>query len=54
MTLVKVEGRKLSFSIIACDDVDKISEGTHERFIIDVNRFNAKVAAKQQAAMGRK
>jgi predicted thioesterase len=30
--------------------VDKIAEGTHERFIIDAARFNAKVAEKTRAA----
>jgi fluoroacetyl-CoA thioesterase len=45
-TLEKVDGRKLSFSIVADDGVDKISEGTHERFVIDAAKFNAKVAAK--------
>ena len=50
VTLVRVEGRKLSFSIVAHDDIDKISEGTHERFIIDANRFNAKVASKRKTA----
>lgn len=44
--LEKVEGRKLSFSIVADDGVDKISEGTHERFVIDAAKFNAKVAEK--------
>ena len=44
--LEEVEGRKLVFSILADDGVDKISEGTHERFIIDAEKFNAKVAEK--------
>jgi fluoroacetyl-CoA thioesterase len=44
--LESMEGRKLSFSIVADDGVDKISEGTHDRFIIDAAKFNAKVAAK--------
>ena len=44
--LEEVEGRKLVFSILADDGVDKISEGTHERFIIDAAKFNAKVAEK--------
>jgi fluoroacetyl-CoA thioesterase len=44
--LEEVEGRKLVFSIVADDGIDKISEGTHERFIIDVAKFNAKMAAK--------
>ena len=44
--LDKVEGRKLTFSVSAHDDVDKITEGRHERYIIDAARFNAKVAEK--------
>ncbi len=44
--LEKVEGRKLSFSVSAHDGVDRISEGTHERFVIDAARFNSRVAAK--------
>jgi len=45
-TLEKAEGRKLTFSLVADDGVDKISEGTHERFVIDAEKFNRKVAAK--------
>lgn len=44
--LEKVEGRKLSFSVSAHDGVDQISEGTHERFVIDAAKFSSKVAAK--------
>jgi fluoroacetyl-CoA thioesterase len=41
-----VEGRKLSFTLSAHDGIDTISEGTHERYVIDAERFNAKLAAK--------
>ena len=44
--LEQVEGRKLFFSITADDGIDKISKGTHQRFIIDAAKFNAKIAAK--------
>jgi fluoroacetyl-CoA thioesterase len=44
--LENVEGRKLTFSIIADDGIDKISEGTHERFIISASKFNEKMKAK--------
>lgn len=44
--LDKVEGRKLSFSIKADDGLDKISEGTHERFIIAASKFNEKAKEK--------
>ena len=43
----RVEGRKLTFSLSAHDGVDKMSEGTHERFVIDAGRFNEKLAAKK-------
>jgi len=45
-----MKGRKLSFSVSAHDGIDKISEGTHERFVIDAERFNAKLAEKVRAA----
>lgn len=44
--LDKVEGRKLSFTLSAHDGVDKISEGTHERHVIDATRFVEKIARK--------
>jgi len=44
--LDRVEGRKLAFSVSASDGVDHIAEGTHERVVIDVARFNEKVAGK--------
>ena len=48
--LEKVEGRKLSFSLVADDGIDKISEGTHERFVIDAAKFNSKLAEKAARA----
>ncbi|HKU71669.1 MAG TPA: thioesterase family protein [Burkholderiales bacterium] len=48
--LERVEGRKLVFSLTAHDGVDKITEGTHERFVIDAGKFNAKVAEKSRSA----
>ena len=44
--LEEVEGRKLIFSIVADDGIDKISEGTHSRFIIDAAKFNNKMKTK--------
>ena len=48
--LVEVDGRRLVFEIEASDGVDKITEGTHERVIIDAARFNAKLAGKISGA----
>ena len=47
--LKKMEGRKLTFAVRAEDNVDLISEGIHERFVIDADRFNAKAAAKAKS-----
>lgn len=44
--LLKIEGRKLSFFIAGHDGVDRISEGTHERFVIDAAKFKSKMDAK--------
>ena len=46
VTLVKVDGRKLTFSLAPDDGIDTISEGIHERFVIDVEKFNARVFQK--------
>jgi len=48
--LDRVEGRKLVFSLSAHDGVDRIAEGTHERFVIDAGKLNAKVSEKARAA----
>jgi fluoroacetyl-CoA thioesterase len=45
--LEKVDGRKLSFALEASDGEDSICKATHERFIIDAEKFNAAVAKKK-------
>lgn len=42
-TLVAVEGRKLMFDVEARDEVGLIGKGTHVRFIVDAERFMAKL-----------
>jgi len=49
-TLDKIEGRKLTFSLTGHDGLDVISQGTHERHIIDAARFNEKVRTKAAQA----
>jgi len=44
--LTAVEGKKLTFAIEAHDGVDTISKGSHERFVIQAEKFKASVAAK--------
>lgn len=50
--LEEVEGRKLSFSLVADDGVDKISEGTHDRFVINAAKFNDKMSVKAGSKLG--
>ena len=44
--LVEVEGRKLTFEVEGFDEVEKIGQATHERFIINAEKFNSKLAQK--------
>ncbi|RPH39023.1 MAG: thioesterase [Burkholderiales bacterium] len=44
--LIAVEGRKLVFAVAAHDGVDRIARGRHERFVIDREKFDARVGAK--------
>lgn len=48
--LTKVEGRRLVFDVEASDGVDVISRGTHERYIVDAERFREKAARKVPSA----
>ena len=47
--LVNVEGRRLVFEVEARDDVDAISKGTHERFVINKARFLEKTQQKAKS-----
>ena len=40
--LLSVDGRKLLFKVAAHDGVGLIGEGTHVRFVVDVERFLSK------------
>lgn len=45
--LTAVEGKKLIFAVKAFDEAGPIGGGTHERFIITVERFLSKAQAKK-------
>jgi fluoroacetyl-CoA thioesterase len=47
--LIAIDGKKLVFNVAAHDGVDCISKGSHERFIIDKNRFDTKIETKLAA-----
>jgi len=44
--LIEVDGRKLVFEVEAHDGVDVISKGTHERYVINKDKFNTKMKEK--------
>ena len=44
--LVEVDGRKLVFEVEGFDEADKIGKATHQRFIINAEKFNSNVAKK--------
>ncbi len=44
--LTEVDGKRLVFTVEAFDEKDKIGEGRHERFIINIERFMAKTNGK--------
>lgn len=44
--LTRIDGRTLTFSIVAEDDRERIGEGTHERLIINVERFDQRMQKK--------
>jgi fluoroacetyl-CoA thioesterase len=48
--LVEVDRRRLIFDVIARDEIEKIFEGIHERFIVETEPFLAKARAKSAAA----
>jgi fluoroacetyl-CoA thioesterase len=49
--LVAVDGRRLTFQVEAFDSAEKVGEGTHERFIIDLARFEERLGRKARGAL---
>ena len=48
--VVRVEGRTVHFRVRAEDERELIGEGTHERVVVNVDRFEARVAQKATTA----
>lgn len=45
--LIEIAGKKLSFRVEAFDEKEKIGEGTHQRYIIDIQKFLQKTESKR-------
>jgi len=48
--VLKVEGRTVYFRVRAEDERELIGEGTHERVVVNVNRFDERVRKKASGA----
>ena len=46
--IIEVDDRRVTCRVEAWDEREKVGEGTHERFVIDVERFAARVQKKAQ------
>jgi predicted thioesterase len=48
--LAKIEGRMLTFKVEAWDEVEKVGEAEHIRYIIDIERFSERIEKKKAIA----
>ena len=46
--LVEIDGRRLVFDVKAYDECGLVGQGTHERFIVRLERFMEKAGAKKK------
>jgi len=49
--VTEVDGRRIRFRASARDENDLISEGTHERTVIDFDRFNRRLEPKKRPSV---
>ena len=45
--VIEVDGRRVKFRVEANDEKEKIADGTHERFVVNVARFAERVQSKR-------
>jgi fluoroacetyl-CoA thioesterase len=50
--IIAVNDRRVTFRVEAFDEKEKIAEGTHERFIVDVARFARHLKEKRGGRVG--
>ncbi len=44
--LTKVDGKRFLFDVAAFDEKERVGAGTHERFVIDIDRFRTRMDKK--------
>ncbi len=47
-TVTAVDGRKISFEVVAFDEVGVIGKGTHDRFMVNSEKFMIKTNSKKR------
>lgn len=50
VTVAKIDGRLVTFDLLAKDAIEEISRGTHSRFVVEVEKLRARVAGKAAKA----
>ena len=50
--LVAIDRRKLTFTMKVFDDVEQIGEAEHERYIVDLDKYMARLKAKVDGTAG--
>jgi len=45
--VIAVDDRRVRFKVEAFDEKEKIAEGTHERFVVNIERFAQRLAEKR-------
>jgi predicted thioesterase len=46
--VTKIDGRRIEFKVSARDDNEEIGVGTHERMVVNLERFGQRLAAKSK------
>ncbi len=44
--LISIDRRKLTFRAKVFDDIEQVGEAEHERFVIDLDKYTARLKAK--------
>ncbi len=50
VTVAEIDGRKVVFDVVANDPLDTICKGSHERFVVDVEKTRQRLIAKAAKA----
>ena len=48
--ITNIDGRKINFDVKASDGIDEIGSGTHERFIVNKEKFQTKADLKNSVS----